>query len=74
MLCASNIVINISMYGGMIPNRHSRAGGNPGAFEPDSRLRGSDNHVITYLQGTALEAVSKPALGGQTTSKYIMKS
>jgi hypothetical protein len=29
--------------------RHSRAGGNPGGFELDSRLRGSDNHFVIYL-------------------------
>jgi len=33
----------------MISVRHPRAGGDPGAFELDSRLRGSDPHFITYL-------------------------
>ena len=40
---------NISMYGVEMSIRHSRAGGNPGGFELDSRLRGSDNHFATYL-------------------------
>ena len=33
----------------MVSIRHSRAGGNPGVFELDSRLRGSDIHFATYL-------------------------
>ena len=38
----------------MIPIRHSRAGGNPGGFKLDSRLRGSDNHIVTYLLDSTL--------------------
>jgi hypothetical protein len=34
--------------------RHSSASGNPGVFELDSRLRGSDNHFLSYSSDTAL--------------------
>jgi hypothetical protein len=54
MLCPRSIVINISIYRVAISIRHSRAGGNPVDFELDSRLRGSDNHFVAYLQGTTL--------------------
>jgi len=58
VLCLGNMVKNISMCGGMICIRHSRAGGNPDVFELDSRprlrwgqaLRGSDYHFVAYLQ------------------------
>ena len=36
--------------------RHSLASGNPGVFELDSRLRGSDIHFVTYLCDTTLNA------------------
>jgi len=39
--------------------RHSMAGGNPGAFELDYRLRGSDNPFLTYLQDTVTQVASK---------------
>jgi hypothetical protein len=40
---------NNSQYGGVLSICHSRAGGNPGGFKLDSRLRGSDNYFVTYL-------------------------
>jgi hypothetical protein len=52
VLSPRNIVKNISPDGGVLSIRHSRAGGNPGDFKLDSRLRGSDNHFVTYLQDT----------------------
>jgi len=39
--------------------RHSLLRGNPGVFELDSRLRGSDNHFVTYLQDTTLRTYLK---------------
>ena len=51
---------------------HSREGWNPGAFKLDSpstslrtvslsngRLRGSDNHFVTYLEDSTLKAILK---------------
>jgi hypothetical protein len=38
----------------MISIRHSRAGGNPGVFELDFRLRGSDIYFADYLKDTTL--------------------
>jgi hypothetical protein len=29
--------------------RHNLAGGNPGGFKQDSRLRGNDKHIVIYL-------------------------
>ena len=49
VLYPRNIVINISICAVVISIRHSREGGNPGDFELDSRLRGSNNHLVTYL-------------------------
>ena len=46
------------MYRGVLPTRHSRAGGNPSVFELDSRLRGSDNHFVTFLKDTILVGVA----------------
>jgi hypothetical protein len=46
------------MYRGVLPTRHSRAGGNPGVFELDSRLRGNDNHFVTFLKDTTLVGVA----------------
>ncbi len=44
---------------------HSRAGGNPGVFELDSRLRGSDNHRVSYFRDTTLEPILKMRLSAQ---------
>jgi len=38
----------------MVSIRHSRAGGNPGVFELDSRLRGSDILFATYVEDMML--------------------
>ncbi len=36
----------------MVPIRYSREGGNPGIFELDSRLRGSDIYFANYFWDT----------------------
>jgi hypothetical protein len=39
-------------YRGVPSVGHSRAGGNPGAIELDSRLRGSDKHIVHFFWKT----------------------
>jgi hypothetical protein len=38
-----------------MPIRHSSAGGNPGAFELDSRLRWNDDQFAAYMSDIKLK-------------------
>jgi hypothetical protein len=51
--------------------RHSRVGGNPGDFDLDSRLRGSDIHFATYFWDTTLEVVSKTQIRFKSPANFL---
>ena len=52
----------------MVPIRHSRAGGNPGIFELNARLRGSDvffcNLFVGHDTGTHLKWIQSDRFNG----------